>query len=128
MVRPGEVVAQGLGREVPEEARARVAHLAQVREGVRDAQLQVLRRDQVRKVKGGIQVLGKEDCAVVLQRGAGDLRAGERRDLRRQLRLHGRGQGLARGDEDGRGDLVVLGLGHKVSREVNRVRSLICKY
>ena len=87
MVRPGEVIAQGLGREVPEEARARVAHLAQVREGVRDAQLQVLRRDQVRKVKGGIQVLGKEDGAVVFQRGAGDLRAGERRELRRQLRL-----------------------------------------
>ena len=55
-----------------------------------------------------------DDLAVVVHAGPGDGGAGQLRDLHLQLGLHGLGQLGAVGDEDGAGQLVVLGLAQQV--------------
>ena len=73
-------------------------------------------------------VLADDDRAVVCHGVVDDVLSGEVCGLALYLSLRAYCNIHAGGYHDRAGELVVLGLGHKVSREVNRVRSLICKY
>ena len=114
MVRAGEVVPQRLGDVPPEEDAARVFDLVQHAEGVIDADLKVLRCDDVAGLDGLAQVRADDDLAVVVHAGPGDGGAGQLGNLYFQLGLHGLGKVGAVGDEDGACQLVVLGLTQKV--------------
>ena len=74
----------------------------------------MLRRDDVARLNGLVQIGADDDLAVVVHAGAGDGGAGQLRDLGFQLRLYGLGQRLAVRHEDGAGQLVVLGLAQQV--------------
>ena len=128
MVRTRIVIAERLRRILTKEQRTYVVDLSDVLSRVLSYDLHVLRCKLVCKLDGVVLVLAADDRAVVCHGVVDDVLSGEVRGLALYLCLRAYCNIHAGGYHDRAGELVVLSLGHKVSREVNRVRSLICKY
>ena len=125
VVGPGEVVAQCFGHVFAQKDAAGVLDAAQHGEGVVDADLKVLGRDDVGGLDGFVHIVGDDDLAVGVDAGARDLGARQLRDLDFQLGLHSFGKVPAVGDEHRRGQLVVFGLAEQVGRDPGRVAAAV---
>ena len=88
-------------------------------------QAQVLGRVRVRQLDRLVQVGGEHDAAPVGQRRGGDLRPAQRLQLAPQLDGHRLGQRARRGEQDRRGQHVVLGLRQQVGRGPGRVGRVV---
>ena len=67
MIGAGDVVAHGLGRPRAQEDRARVADGAEAVHGVFDVKLEVLGRDDVDRLHGGVHSRAYDDEALVVE-------------------------------------------------------------
>ena len=116
-----EVIAEGLGSVRPEENAAGVADQGQKLQRLADEQFEVLGRDRVGHLHPLLQVADDHDQALPAQGGARDVGTGQRVDLALDLDAGAIGEFLRIGDQDAGRQLVVLGLGEQVGRDVPRV-------
>ena len=121
----GDVVAQHLKGMLAEEQAARVLDPRRPGPRVAHGQAQVLGGILVGQGHGLVQVARQHNARGALK-GLGDDRGPfQRLDLPRHLGLHGPRQRLARCQQDGGGQHIVLGLGQQVGRHPGRVGVLV---
>ena len=128
VVGPGAVVAEGGRGVVADEDRSGVADAGGDGRSVAGLDLQVLRGVGVAHLHALVEVVDQHDAGLGAAQGdldALDVPGGG--DLLLQLGLHVVGQRLGVGDQHGRGQRVVLGLGDQVSGDVRRIGGLVGK-
>ena len=124
MAGAGEVVAEGLARVLAQKDPARVLHPAEPGVGVLDREAEVLGGVEVRKLQGLLKVLHEHDSPV-FQSAPRHLFPGKVFELVLEGFLHRVREGLARGEEPGLGEPVVLGLGEEVGGDELGVRARV---
>ena len=125
VARPGQVIAENLKRMLAEEQPARVFDFGNPRPRVAHGQAQMLRRIIVGERDGLREVAGEDDAGVALEGLGDDVGARERFEEIRDLRLDSPRQRLARSQQDGRGEEIVLGLRQQVGGDPRRVGEFV---
>ena len=121
VTRTGHIVAERLGRILPEEDRARVVQVRQQLARVFGHDLEMLGRDHVRHPARVLQILKHDRAAVVLHALADDVPPRQRSGLPLHLRADGLRLRHRVGQQHGGGQPVVLGLAEQVGRDPDRV-------